>query len=120
MYEEYANAIDIEGIMFEIINDKDIRKEAFASIHKKQSISRDDRFFVETKERIKRVLFDIKILMTRDVKRFNNTLKDKFMDLLDENISEKFKQNQLTRRDQRSRFEERKDKKRDNSYSRKD
>ena len=46
--------------------------------------------------------------MIGDVKSFNNSLNDKFLDLLNQNLAEKFKDANLTRRNQRKQFEERK------------
>ena len=106
--------------MYEIVNDEALRKESNASIHKNQSISREDRFFKETKTRIERAVFDIKMLMTRDVKRFNNSLKDKFLELLNENISRRFRHANLNRRRDRSRNEDKKGGKREHSYPKKD
>ena len=54
-----------------------------------------------THSKLKQAVFEIKLMMKTGVKRFNNSLSDKFLDLINDNFKKKLLKANLMRRKKR-------------------
>ena len=100
-YKTFATYIGLERIIRNTINDEVVEKEALKMNKEELKREHTERFIDMTHSKLKQAVFEIKLMMKTGVKRFNNSLSDKFLDMINDNFKKKLLKANLMRRKKR-------------------